>query len=105
MKSFRAETPDRSKRQASGQVTQDSIAVGFGSVVVQQARGSVPGTWDNRSTSKELPASDARQRGISLRGPLNVGPELIKGFQSKQTRCAPLSAVESAESRVWDRAR
>src|SRR5215472_15597996 len=45
---------------------QDSIAVGFGSVVVQQARSSVRGTWDNRSTSKELPASDARQRGISL---------------------------------------
>ena len=104
MKSFRAETLDQNKRQAPRQVTQDSIAVGFGSVVVQnhEARLREPGITVSHPRSY-LPC-DTRQRGISLRVSLNVGPELIKRLSEQADQGAPLSAVESAETRVWDRA-
>ena len=96
MKSFRAETPDRSKRQASGQVTQDSIAVGFGSVVVQkqEARFREPGITVPHPRSYpplRLDRGESRYGGDSM-----LGRDLSKDFQSMQTRCASLSAVESA---------
>src|SRR5215469_17843271 len=102
MKSFRAETPDRSKRQAPGQVTQDCRLWQRSRA---ESRGSVPGTSITVPHPRSYPRlildrGESRYGGHSM-----LGGNLSKDFQSKLTRCAPLSAVESAETRVWDRAR
>ena len=97
MKSFRAETPDRSKRQASGQVTQDSIAVGFGSVVVQkqEARFREPGITVPHPRSYPplmLDRGESRYAGHSM-----LGRNLSKAFRaSKQgARLCPQSRAPS----------